>query len=78
MQFIGDLLAKVMNKLPGSPFQGMIVAIEDSAVLSAINWFIPFSAAVSMLQAWAACMLLFYGYRFIKQFVSQVIGKFLS
>lgn len=78
MQFIGDLLEKVMNKLPGSPFQSMIVAIEDNAVLSAINWFIPFGAAVSMLQAWALCMLAFYGYRFLKNFIGKVIGKFLS
>lgn len=78
MELIGNLLAGVMNLLPISPFKGMMTAIQDSQILSLLNWFIPFDVMVAMLQTWAAAMVGYYGFRQIKNFIQTLISKFLS
>lgn len=78
MELIANLLASLLSMLPGSPFRAMITVVEDSEILSVLNWFIPFGAAVSMLEAWAVCMAAYYGYKAFKNFISRMIGKFFS
>ena len=78
MKLIAKLLSSLLSALPGSPFRAMIVAIDDSAILSTLNWLIPFGAAVSMLELWAVSMAAYYGYRAVKGVVTKIIGKFFS
>lgn len=78
MTLIASLLLGALAILPASPFQSMIKAIDDSTVLGALNWVIPFAPAVAMLQAWAVCMALYYAYKVLKGSISNIIEKFLS
>lgn len=78
MSLIAGLLEGILGILPSSPFQSMIVAIEDSQILSFLNWFIPFGTAVSMLEAWAVCMLAYYIYKYGKGGINRIIGKLVS
>lgn len=78
MQLIANLLKSILSVLPNSPFQSMITRIEDSTILSILNWFIPFGAVVSMLEAWAVCMAAYYLFKYGKSFISSLIRKFTS
>lgn len=78
MSLIARLLEGILGILPLSPFQGMIVAINDSEILSFLNWFIPFGTAVTMLEAWAVCMLGYYIYRYGKGTINRIIGKLVT
>ena len=78
MELIGNLLRGVMNLLPISPFKAMLTAIDDSQVLSLLNWFIPFDVIVAILQTWAAAMVGYYAFRQIKSLIQSMISKFFS
>ena len=78
MNLIARILEGILGILPSSPFLGMITAIENSELLSVLNWFIPFGSAVSMLETWAVCMLAYYIYRYGRGTINKIIGKLVS
>ena len=78
MGVIGNLLYAAVNKLPASPFKSMMTAINDSQVLSLLNWFIPFDIVVAMLELWAAAMMSYYGFRLLKNLISMLLSKLFS
>jgi hypothetical protein len=66
-----NALSWVVNLLPNSPFQ----SIDNSAVntfMGGLNWILPLDKIVAELQAWLACVLIFYAYQIILRWVRAI------
>ncbi|GHV19890.1 hypothetical protein FACS18949_13460 [Clostridia bacterium] len=49
---VGDGLRDFLHMLPGSPFQAWKDFTLDSDIVGFINWFIPISQIILVLEAW--------------------------
>ena len=61
-QWAYDLIEKALSLLPDSPFQ-FLTEINNSPMyqwLSVLNWFIPVSILLSILEAWCSAILIYY------------------
>ena len=68
---LNNALSWVINLLPNSPFQ----AIDNSSVSSfmgSLNWILPLDKIVAELQAWLACVVIFYLYQVILRWVRAI------
>ena len=61
-----NLLTAVISILPMSPFNNFIAQAGQIDGLATLNWFIPFDIFLVMLEAWGACMGVYYLFRAIK------------
>lgn len=66
------LLAVIMSFLPRSPFAAFIVALDSIPYLSYLNWFIPVSEIISVLQAWIAIVAVYYVYSAIMRWIKMI------
>jgi len=65
------LLTSVLNILPQSPFS-LISNSPIQEFLPTLNWFVPVSQIVSILQLWVTAVLTFYGYKLILRWVKAI------
>lgn len=70
--FVG-LLALVMAFLPSSPFQEYISRIDSIPYLAELNWFVPVPEILTIMEAWLACVVIYYLYSAIMRWI-KVIG----
>ena len=70
-----DILDIVISVLPSAPFRAMLSQIEGIDVLGYVNYFIPFDFCAKCLNAWLACVLAFYVYRFLRTAIDDYRSK---
>lgn len=74
--WIQELLSKfasfLMDVLPHSPIQRFLVSFDDLPYLSYLNWFIPVSSIIVVLEAWLVAIALFYLYSVIMRWVKLI------
>lgn len=70
-----DILDIIIGILPSAPFRAMLSQIEGIDVLGYVNYFIPFDFCAKCLNAWLACVLAFYVYRFLRTAIDDYRSK---
>lgn len=69
------ILGIVLALLPCSPFQGMLVVLDQVPFLSYINWFIPIAEISAVVDAWLLIVLGYYAYMFILRACNGLKGS---
>mgnify|MGYP004537781761 FL=1 len=73
-----DVLDVLISLLPAAPFRTMLSELADSSgmdVLGYVNYFIPFKFCASCMNAWLACVLAYYVYKYLKQVINNYRSK---
>lgn len=52
----------IINFLPGSPFKALIGSFQNLPYLSYLNWFLPVTEILAVMQAWLAVVAIYYVY----------------
>lgn len=66
------LISFVLALLPASPFSGFAYLVEQLPYLSFVNWFVPISEMLAVLEAWLAVVLVYYGMLYILNYTGLV------
>lgn len=73
IQGLADVLNAVFSLLPNSPF----ALIDNSPIapyLSGLNWLIPISSLLGILEAWLTCIALYYIYSIVLRWIKAIKG----
>ena len=73
-----DILDVLISLLPAAPFRAMLSDLAESSgldVLGYVNYFIPFKFCATCMNAWLACVLAYYVYKYLKEVISQYSSK---
>lgn len=73
-----DILDVLISLLPAAPFRVMLSDLAESSgmdVLGYVNYFIPFKFCATCMNAWLACVLAYYVYKYLKEVISQYRSK---
>lgn len=60
ISYISKFAVLLINILPGSPFTSVLESIQESELLTAIDWVIPFTSFISIGIAWTTAIGVFY------------------
>lgn len=52
----------IISFLPGSPFKALISSFSNIPYLSYLNWFLPVTEMLAVMQAWLAVVAVYYVY----------------
>ena len=69
-----DILDVLISILPSAPFRVMLSQLADSSgmdVLGYVNYFIPFKFCATCMNAWLACVLAYYVYKYLRQAIAD-------
>lgn len=66
------ILAAVLVMLPDSPFIMLEKSSEINAVLGFVNWVVPLSEMVAILQLWIVAITVFYVYQLILRWAKAI------
>ena len=73
IEILGFVLSGIINLLPKSPFQSILETINVNSVmsqyLSSLNWIIPVTEIMAILQAWTIAIAVFYIYAVILRWI---------
>lgn len=76
LEWIQELLSKfgsmILSVLPQSPVQKFLASFDDLPYLNYLNWFIPISSIIIVLEAWLAAIALFYVYSIIMRWIKLI------
>lgn len=64
-----NVLDSIIDLLPLSPFAKFTYMTLDSGLLALLNYFLPISEIVSVLQLWLIAVAGYYLYKFILKFI---------
>lgn len=73
-----DILDVLINLLPSAPFRIMLSQLAKSTdlnVLGYVNYFIPFKFCATCMNAWLACVLAYYIYKYLRQAIKDYRSK---
>lgn len=59
-----ELVAKIINLLPDSPFQSVNNS-DVNTFLGGLNWVFPISQMISILESWLVVVTVYYTYQLI-------------
>lgn len=63
------VLVLVLSLLPASPFTRFISYFENIPFLSVLNWFVPVSDILVVIEIWLVVVAVFYGIMWVLNFV---------
>lgn len=69
-----DILDVLIGLLPSAPFRVMLSKLSNSSgldVLGYVNYFIPFQFCATCMNAWLACVLAYYIYKYLRQAIKD-------
>lgn len=58
--------------LPPSPFLKFMYAMESQDWLKYLNWIIPISSLVTIMEAWLVCVATFYIYQLVLRWAKAI------
>lgn len=73
-----DILDVLIGLLPAAPFRAMLSDLAESTgmnVLGYVNYFIPFKFCATCMNAWLACVLAYYVYKYLRQVIKSYHSK---
>lgn len=71
-QFLLALASAALSILPDSPFQKFLAAIGEIPGLGYLNYFVPVSEMVVILESWVAAIAIFYIYQLILRWIKLI------
>lgn len=63
------LYQSIIGFLPGSPFKQVMQYFSGIPYLKYLNWFLPITEMLAVLQAWLAVVAIYYTYSAIMRFI---------
>lgn len=76
IEWFSEILAKfgnmIISVLPKSPVQQFLNSFNDLPYLQYLNWFIPISSIIVVLEAWLVAIAIFYLYSLILRWVKAI------
>ena len=63
------LFLSIIDFLPNSPFQQFISSVGNIPYLNYLNWFVPVSEIIIVLQVWLSAVTIYYMYMAIMRFI---------
>lgn len=76
IEWFSEILAKfgnmIISVLPKSPVQQFLNSFNDLPYLQYLNWFIPISSVIVVLEAWLVAIAIFYLYSLILRWVKAI------
>lgn len=69
---LNQLLAVIMVALPNSPFQMITQNATVSRYLGYLNWFIPITFMLGVLQAWLIAVGIFYVWQLLLRWLKAI------
>lgn len=66
------LISVVLALLPSSPFVGFSTLISQIPYLSYLNWFLPISEMLVVMETWLAVVTVYYGILYLLNYVGLV------
>lgn len=71
-EILQNLLQRLLQVLPKSPFKDISASIANSDYLGYLNWFFPVSEVLSVMTAWLAAIALFYLWSVLARWVKLI------
>jgi hypothetical protein len=73
INIFSTVLNVILSLLPNSPFNWSVINdFKSSAWFQIVNYFIPFSAMLTTLEAYVSAVLIWYMYRWVLRFVKYI------
>lgn len=66
------LLSLVVTILPSSPFNNFASLVSNIPYLSYLNWFLPISEILVVIESWLVIVSAYYGVLFILNYVGVI------
>lgn len=66
------LMSLVLSLLPVSPFNGFNYLVEQIPYLNYLNWLVPVSEILVILEAWLVVVAVYYGILYLINYVGIV------
>lgn len=63
---------QAISMLPPSPFIAFMNQLESQTWLKWLNWIIPIGTFVAILEAWLACVSIFYIYQLVLRWAKAI------
>ena len=73
-----DVIDILISILPSAPFRAMLSQLDNSSgmdVLGYVNYFIPFVFCARCINAWLACVLAYYVYKYLRDAIKDYRDK---
>lgn len=72
MQGFEGLIPRVMQVLPRSPFSAFRDLAANIPFLGMVNWFIPVSEMIAVVEAWTVAIALYYLYSVVARWIKLI------
>lgn len=59
----------IIKFLPSSPFKGFINQFQNIPFLEELNWFVPVSEIIVVMEVWLAAVVVYYMYSAIMRWI---------
>lgn len=69
---LSELWEKLLDVLPKSPVSYLEADDEIKEILSYVNYFIPISAMISLLEAWILVIAIYYGFQLLLRWAKLI------
>ena len=66
------VISLVLTLLPQSPFQGFAYLTSQIPYLSFVNWFVPISEMLAILESWLVVVSTYYGIMYLVNYAGIV------
>lgn len=70
--FFNTVFSAIIGFLPGSPFRALVSSFSNIPYLEELNWFVPISEIIAVMQAWLAVVAIYYTYSAIMRFIRLI------
>lgn len=72
LELLNKFGAMIVSLLPSSPVQKFLGMFEEIPYLSYLNWFIPVSSILVVMEVWLSAIALFYLYSIILRWIKAI------
>lgn len=62
----------IINFLPSSPFKQFISMFDNIPFLAELNWFLPVSEMIVVLEVWLSVVVIYYMYSAIMRWIKLI------
>lgn len=66
------IISLVLSLLPASPFQGFSYLVNQIPYLSFVNWFVPISEMIAVLESWLVVVSTYYSILYLVNYAGIV------
>lgn len=72
MEIFTTFFSWLIQFLPKSPFQSVIASLGSIPYLAQLNWFLPVTEIIAVMQLWLVAVGLYYLYSAVMRFIGLI------